>query len=103
MRCGAVRCRAVLCCAVLCCATGLAAGELNHRWVAACAHPSLPPSLPSLLCIPSHAFQRLLPAAAPLPAPEYEGRPLRFFSANNTLKTYYGPALVRPLSFLRCQ
>lgn len=33
---------------------------------------------------------------------EHEGRPLRFFSANNTLKTYYGPLLLRPLSFLRC-
>ena len=26
---------------------------------------------------------------------------LRFFSANNTLKSYYGPLLLRPLSFLR--
>jgi hypothetical protein len=34
-------------------------------------------------------------------AAEHEGRPLRFFSANNTLKTYYGPALLRPLSFAR--
>ena len=32
---------------------------------------------------------------------EYEGQPLRFFSANNTMKTYYGPLLLRPLSFLR--
>ncbi|EFN56074.1 hypothetical protein CHLNCDRAFT_145574 [Chlorella variabilis] len=35
------------------------------------------------------------------PVIEYEGQPLRFFSANNTMKTYYGPLLLRPLSFLR--
>ncbi|KAI7839606.1 hypothetical protein COHA_006673 [Chlorella ohadii] len=35
------------------------------------------------------------------PLIEYEGRPLRFFSANNTLKSYYLPLLLRPLSFLR--
>ncbi len=32
---------------------------------------------------------------------EHEGKPLRFFSTNNTLKTYYGPLLLRPVSFLR--
>ncbi|KAI3437612.1 hypothetical protein D9Q98_000064 [Chlorella vulgaris] len=35
------------------------------------------------------------------PLIEFEGKPLRAFSANNTLKTYYGPLLLRPLSFLR--
>ncbi|KAL4451511.1 hypothetical protein ABPG75_007173 [Micractinium tetrahymenae] len=35
------------------------------------------------------------------PVIEHEGKPLRFFSANNTLKTYYGPLLLRPISFLR--
>ncbi|KAL4428847.1 hypothetical protein ABPG77_005285 [Micractinium sp. CCAP 211/92] len=35
------------------------------------------------------------------PVIEHEGKPLRFFSTNNTLKTYYGPLLLRPVSFLR--
>ena len=62
--------------------------------------------------VPRQARQRLAaPPAASLhvreclhalhPA-EYGGRPLRFFSANNTLKSYYLPALLRPLSFARC-
>lgn len=37
----------------------------------------------------------------PLHPPEYGGRPLRFFLANNALKSYYLPLLLRPLSFLR--
>jgi hypothetical protein len=45
-----------------------------------------PPALPCPLC--------------PRPA-EVDGKLLRFFSANNSSKTYYGPFLLRPLSFLR--
>lgn len=41
------------------------------------------------------------PAFPPACLAEHEGKPLRFFSANNTLKTYYGPLLLRPVSFLR--
>lgn len=44
----------------------------------------------------------LAPSRAVFPCPaEHEGKPLRFFSTNNTLKTYYGPLLLRPVSFLR--
>ncbi|PSC74898.1 glycosyl transferase [Micractinium conductrix] len=57
---------------------------------------------PSLLTVVAAALARPAVVLGGFrPVIEYEGRPLRFFSANNTLKTYYGPALVRPLSFLR--
>lgn len=61
----------------------------------------LPAQLPVACCCPSwptHAPNR---PACPHPTPEHGGRPMGFFSANNTLKTYYGPLLLRPLSFLR--
>ena len=32
-----------------------------------------------------------------------DGRPLAFMTAHQLVKTYYIPALLRPLSFLRCR
>lgn len=61
------------------------------------------PCLPSCCTAapPAHACCLIASTLARTLPPEYGGRPLRFFSANNALKSYYLPLLLRPLSFLR--